>query len=52
MLAYEVLATIDQGVPEMRIGYFGTDRIFGEKMPLGFYLLRRPLAIARMWLGI
>lgn len=52
VLAYEVLATIDQGVPEMRIGYFGTGRIFGEKMPLGFYLLRRPLAIARMWLGI
>ncbi|GAB1410558.1 hypothetical protein MASR1M90_17120 [Desulfovibrionales bacterium] len=52
VLAYEVLATIDQGVPEMRIGYFGTGRIFGEKMPLGFYLLRRPLAIMRMWLGV
>lgn len=52
VLAYEVLATIDQGVPEMRIGYFGTGRIFGEKMPLGFYLLRRPLAITRMWLGV
>lgn len=52
VLAYEVLASIDQGVPEMRIGYFGTGRIFGEKMPLGIYLLRRPLAIARMWLGI
>ena len=52
VLAYEVLATINQGVPEMRIGYFGTGRIFGEKMPLAFYLLRRPLAIVRMWLGI
>lgn len=52
ILAYEVLATIEQGVPEMRIGYFGTGRIYGEKMPLGFYLLRRPLAIMRMWLGV
>lgn len=52
ILAYEVLASVDQNVPEMRIGYFGTGRIFGEKMPLGFYLLRRPLAIARMWLGV
>lgn len=52
VLSYEVLATIDQGVPEMRIGYFGTGRIFGEKMPLGLYLLRRPLAIMRMWLGV
>ncbi len=52
ILAYEVLATIDEDVPEMRIGYFGTGRIYGEKMPLGFYLLRRPLAIMRMWLGI
>lgn len=52
VLSYEVLATIDQGVPEMRIGYFGTGRIFGEKMPLGFYLLRRPMAVMRMWLGV
>ncbi len=52
ILAYEVLATIDEDVPQMRIGYFGTGRIYGEKMPLGFYLLRRPLAIMRMWLGI
>lgn len=52
ILSYEVLATIDQGVPEMRIGYFGTGRIYGDKMPLGFYLLRRPLAIIRMWLGV
>lgn len=52
VLAYEVLATIDEGVPEMRIGYFGTGRIFGKRMPLAFYLLRRPLAVVRMWLGL
>lgn len=52
VLAYEVLASIEQGVPEMRIGYFGTGRIYGEKMPAGFYLLRRPLAIMRMWMGV
>lgn len=52
VLAYEVMAAITQDVPEMRIGYFGTGRVFGRQMPLGFYLLRRPLAFLRIWLGI
>lgn len=51
-LAYEVLASIEVGVPEMRIGHFGTGRIFGQQIPLGLYLFRRPLAILRVWIGV
>ena len=35
----------------LRIGLRGTVRIYGERTVLGLYLLRRPLAWGRLWLG-
>ncbi len=51
-LAYRVLAKFDAGVKPPRPGARGTAQVFGDKAPLGFYLLRRPLVWARQKLGV
>ncbi|WP_394063519.1 efflux RND transporter periplasmic adaptor subunit [Alcaligenes sp. WGS1538] len=35
-----------------RIGLKGTAKVYGEKVPLVYYLLRRPLAALRQWSGL
>ena len=35
-----------------RIGLRGTAKIYGKKVPLYYYLFRRPVAVARQWLGL
>jgi hypothetical protein len=35
----------------VRIGLSGTAKLYGERAPLGYYLLRRPLAALREWTG-
>lgn len=37
--------------PDARIGLRGTAKLYGEKVRLGYYLLRRPLATLREWTG-
>lgn len=50
-LAYVITARpSDDGAPA-RIGLRGTAQIVGERVPLGFYLLRRPIAALRQRLG-
>ncbi len=51
VLAYRIKAEFiaDQELP--RIGMMGTAKISGERVPFSYYLLRRPLAAARQWLG-
>jgi Barrel-sandwich domain of CusB or HlyD membrane-fusion len=51
-LAYRVRARLSasEGVP--RVGLKGTAKLYGERRALILYLLRRPLAAARVWLGI
>jgi hypothetical protein len=55
-LAYEVTAKINNAEAESqnnpRIGLRGTAQILGDKVPLAFYLFRRPLSAIRQWLGI
>lgn len=49
--AYRLLASVE-GTPEhARLGLHGTAKLYGERVPLGYYLLRRPLAAARAWAG-
>jgi hypothetical protein len=50
-LAYRIRAEfeMDQALP--RIGMRGTAKLYGEKVSLGYFLFRRPLATARRWLG-
>jgi hypothetical protein len=52
--SYRVRARFDDpatALPVARIGLKGTAKIHGERAPLAYYLLRRPLAAARAWTG-
>jgi HlyD family secretion protein len=44
------LAGEEMEVP--RIGARGMAQIFGEKVPLGYYLFRRPISALRQWFGL
>ncbi|MFC5695333.1 efflux RND transporter periplasmic adaptor subunit [Pseudomonas sp. GCM10022186] len=48
-LAYRLDAAFAEAPP--RIGLRGTAKLFGERAPLAYYLLRRPLAALRQGLG-
>ena len=53
-LAYKARAEIvpDPDRPEaLQVGLKGTAKLYGERTCLGLYLLRRPLAALRLWLG-
>lgn len=50
VVAYRVKATFE-GTAKPPLGMMGTARIHGRWVPLAYYLLRRPLATARQWLG-
>lgn len=52
-LAFRLVA--DGGVAEqrgIRLGVRGTAQIYGDIVPLGFYLLRRPIGALRQWAGL
>lgn len=51
-LAYVVHAELVAGQALPRIGLRGTAKIYAERVTLGYYLLRKPLAYARRTLGI
>ena len=53
-MAYEAYAALDLSEPNEipRIGTRGVAKIYGETAPLGYWLLRRPITIARQFLGI
>lgn len=51
VLAYRLQAEFSPGQPLPRIGQMGTARIHGDWVPLGYYLLRRPLTWLRQWFG-
>ncbi len=42
--------TDDGAIP--RLGGSGSAQLFGETVPLAFYLFRRPLSASRQWLGL
>lgn len=50
-VAYRVKADFaaDQSLP--RLGLTGTAKLYGSWVPLSYYVLRRPLAAARQWIG-
>lgn len=52
VLAYRVRAELDPDQPMPRIGMRGTARIQGDRVPLAFYLFRRPLAAIRQAVGL
>jgi hypothetical protein len=51
-LAYVVRAKLMPGQGLPRIGLRGTAKVYAERVSLGYYLLRKPLAFLRRSLGI
>lgn len=51
-LAYRLKARFKTQGELSRIGLKGTAKVYGEKVPLIYYLLRKPLAVLRQWLGM
>lgn len=41
----------DTDVDQARIGLQGTAKVYGQRVALGYYVLRRPLATLREWVG-
>ena len=51
VLAYRVKASFAASGAQPPLGAMGTARIHGSWVPLVYYVLRRPLTLARQWLG-
>ncbi len=51
VLAYEMRAQFLPSQKPPRIGLRGVAKVYGERVPMIYYLLRRPLAVARQTLG-
>lgn len=53
VLSFRITAALENsGAASPRLGARGTAQIYGERVPLGFYLLRRPFAKIRQWTGL
>ncbi|MDD5581086.1 MAG: HlyD family efflux transporter periplasmic adaptor subunit [Methylobacter sp.] len=52
ILAYRLKARFAQANVLPRIGLKGTAKVFGSRVPFVYYVLRRPLAALRQWLGM
>ncbi|MDB5982130.1 MAG: multidrug transporter [Pseudomonas sp.] len=51
--AYRIRGQFDGDASQLaRIGLKGTAKLYGESVPLVYYLLRRPLAALREWSGL
>ncbi|ASJ73047.1 efflux RND transporter periplasmic adaptor subunit [Granulosicoccus antarcticus] len=50
-LAYRVVASIDQQ-NNLRLGMKGAMRLYGQRVPLGYAFLRKPLAATRRAIGL
>jgi hypothetical protein len=51
-LAYRIRGDFDVNSNLPRIGMRGTAKLYGERVSLAYFLLRRPLASMRRWLGL
>lgn len=51
VVSYRLLASIEEPPEHARLGLHGTAKLYGERVLLGYYLLRRPLATLRAWTG-
>jgi hypothetical protein len=51
VVAFRLNARFTDGQPPPRIGLKGTAKLYGDEVTLFYYVLRRPIAAARQWLG-
>jgi multidrug resistance efflux pump len=52
VLAYRLKARFGQAKTLPRIGLKGTAKVFGARVPFVYYVLRKPLAALRQWMGM
>jgi len=53
LLSYRLVAKPESGsLSGLRLGTSGTAKIYGHKVPLAFYLFRKPITAIRQWLGV
>lgn len=52
IVAYRLKARFEPNTTPLRIGLKGTAKIYGPSVRLGYYIFRRPLASARVALGL
>ena len=51
-MRYEAYAEFEKNDEALRIGGRGVAKIYGEKAPIGYWLIRRPLTLARQIFGL
>jgi hypothetical protein len=52
-VAFRVVATFADGsAAPPRLGIRGTAQLYGDRVPLLYYILRRPVAFVRQWVGL
>jgi hypothetical protein len=51
-LAYRFVAAFEGDVRALQLGARGTAKVYGDSVSLGYYLLRRPWAAVRQFLGV
>ncbi len=51
VVSYRLLASVEGQPEHAHLGLHGTAKLYGERVLLGYYLLRRPLATLRAWTG-
>jgi hypothetical protein len=49
--AFRLKARFAETAPLLRIGLRGTAKLYGEEVPVAWYVFRKPLAALRTWLG-
>lgn len=53
VLAFRVIAEfVDEQAAVPRLGIRGTAQLYGERVPLVYFVLRRPIASLRQWTGL
>jgi len=51
VLSYRLKASFGDGQPPPRIGLKGTAKVYGQRVSLFYFLMRRPLAAVRQVVG-
>jgi len=52
VVSYRLVASIEDQPAHARLGLHGTAKVYGNRVILGYYLLRRPIAAFRGWSGL
>lgn len=51
-LAFRLVGRAVDPAASVRLGSRGTAQIFSDRVPLGFFLFRRPISALRQWIGL